>query len=186
MRRLLNLSAKTKLNIKFYTRKVGGYLAFLLTVLCFGWLFDRLIETIFMVGGFMATRFCVPKIYHFNTTQKCISVSTMTFLFGLAILCVPQNISFTWNVAVGVAIPIIMYIESLLFEPHTEKEKLIALCKKHDYNELKTQIAIKFFVDKEKPKDVWVWLCDEQNYDIEWDSVKTMKYRMKKQLFGEK
>ena len=79
-----------------------------------------------------------------------------------------------------------MYIESLLFEPQTEKDKLIALCKNHNYNELKTQIAIKFFVDKEKPKDVWVWLCDEQNYDIEWDSVKTMKYRMKKQLFGEK
>lgn len=186
MKRLLNLSAKTKLNIKFYSRKVGGYLAFLLTVLCFGWLFDRLLETLFMVGGFMATRFCVPKIYHFNTTQKCISVSTMTFLFGIAILCVPQNISFTWNIAVGVAIPIIMYIESLLFEPQTEKDKLIELCKKHDYNELKTQLAVKFFVDKEKPKDVWVWLCDEQNYDIEWDSVKTMKYRMKKQLFGEK
>ena len=186
MKRLLNLSAKTKLNIKFYSRKVGGYLAFLLTVLCFGWLFDRLLETIFMVGGFMATRFCVPKIYHFNSTQKCISVSTMTFLFGLAILCVPDSLSVVWNIAVGVAIPIIMYIESLLFEPKTEKDKLIELCKKHNYNELKTQMAIKFFVDKEKPKDVWVWLCDEQNYDIEWDSVKTMKYRMKKQLFGEK
>lgn len=110
----------------------------------------------------------------------------MTFLFGLAILCIPNNVSVVWNIAVGVAIPIIMYIESLLFEPQTEKDKLIALCKKHNYNELKTQLAIKFFVDKEKPKDVWVWLCDEQNYDIEWDSVKTMKYRMKKQLFGEK
>jgi hypothetical protein len=95
-------------------------------------------------------------------------------------------VSFVWNIAVGISIPIIMYIESLLFEPQTEKDKLIALCKKHGYNELKTHIAIKFFVDKEKPKDVWVWLCDEQNYDIEWDSVKTMKYRMKKQLFGEK
>ena len=186
MKRLLNLSAKTKLNIKFYSRKAGGYLAFLLTILCFGWLFDRLLETIFMVGGFMSTRFCVPKIYHFNTTQKCISVSTMTFLFGLAILCIPDSISVVWNIAVGGVIPIIMYIESLLFQPQTEKDKLIELCKKHNYNELKTQLAIKFFVDKEKPKDVWVWLCDEQNYDIEWDSVKTMKYRMKKQLFGEK
>ena len=186
MKRLLNLSAKTKLNIKFYSRKAGGYFAFLLTVLCFGWLFDRLLETLFMVGGFIATRFCVPKIHHFNTTQKCISVSTMTFLFGLAILCIPDNISFTWNIAIGAVIPIIMYIESLLFEPQTEKDKLIALCKKYNYNELKTQLAVKFFVDKEKPKDVWVWLCDEQNYDIEWDSVKTMKYRMKKQLFEEK
>ena len=110
----------------------------------------------------------------------------MTFLFGIAILCIPDSVSVVWNIAVGVLIPIIMYIESLLFEPQTEKDKLIELCKKHNYNELKTQIAIKFFVDKEKPKDVWVWLCDEQNYDIEWDSVKTMKYRMKKQLFGEK
>lgn len=186
MRRLLNLSARTKLNIKFYSRKVGGYLAFLIVVLCFGWLFDRLLETLFMVGGFMATRFCVPRIYHFNTTQKCISVSTMTFLFGLAILCVPDNVSFTWNIAVGAVIPIIMYIESLLFEPQTEKDKLIALCKKHNYNDLKTQMAIKFFVDKEKPKDVWLWLCETQENPMEWDSVKHLKYRMKKQLFGEK
>ena len=186
MKRLQKLKAKIKVNLWYYFHKVGGYLAFLLTVLCFGWLFDRLIETTFMVGGFMSTRFCVPKIYHFNTTQKCISVSTMTFLFGLAILCIPDNVSFVWNIAVGISIPIIMYIESLLFEPQTEKDKLIELCKKHNYNELKTQLAIKFFVDKEKPKDVWVWLCDEQKYDIEWDSVKTMKYRMKKQLFGEK
>jgi hypothetical protein len=104
----------------------------------------------------------------------------------LAILCVPDNISIVWNIAVGVVIPIVLYAVSLLFQPQTEKDKLIALCKKHNYNELKTQMAIKFFVDKEKPKDVWVWLCDEQNYDIEWDSVKTMKYQMKKQLFGEK
>lgn len=185
MKRLLNLSAKAKVNIKFYTRKVGGYIVFLLIVLCFGWLFERLLETIFMVGGFMATRFCVPKIYHFNTTQKCISVSTMTFLFGLAILCIPDSVSVVWNIAVGVAIPIIMYIESLLFEPKTEKDKLIELCKKHNYNELKTQMAIKFFVDKEKPKDVWLWLCETQDNPMEWDSVKRLKYRMKKQLFGE-
>lgn len=186
MKRSQNWKAKLKVNLWYYTHKWGGYIVLFAVVFAFGWLFDRSLETAFMMMGYMATRFCVPRIYHFNTTQKCISASTMTFLFGLAILCVPDNVSFTWNVLVGIAIPVIMYIESLLFEPQTEKEKLIALCKKHNYNELKTQLAIKFFVDKEKPKDVWVWLCDEQNYDIEWDSVKTMKYRMKKQLFGEK
>lgn len=186
MKRLLNLSAKTKLNIKFYSRKVGGYIAFLFIVLFFGWLFDRLLETVFMIIGFMSTRFCVPKIYHFNTTQKCISVSTLTFLFGIAILCIPKSVSLVWNIAVGVAIPIIMYIESLLFEPQTEKDKLIALCKKHNYNELKTQMAIKFFVDKEKPKDVWLWLCETQENPISWDYVKNLKSLMKKQLFTDK
>lgn len=184
MKRLRGLKAKIKVNLWFYTRKMGGYVALFTTIFAFGWLFDRLFETIFMMIGYMATHL-IPKIYHFNTTQKCISVSTMTFLFGLAILCIPDSVSVVWNIVVGVAIPIIMYIESLLFEPQTEKDKLIALCKKHNYNELKTQMAIKFFVDKEKPKDVWLWLCETQENPMEWDSVKRLKYRMKKQLFGE-
>lgn len=185
MKRLRQFRAKLKINLWFYLRKASGYVALFTTIFAFGWLFDRLLETIFMMIGYIATRFCVPKIYHFNTTQKCISVSTMTFLFGLAILCIPDNVSVIWNVAVGVAIPIIMYIESLLFEPKTDKDKLIELCKKYNYNELKTQIAIKFFIDKEKPKDVWLWLCDTQENPMEWDSVKHLKWKMKKQLFGE-
>ena len=79
-----------------------------------------------------------------------------------------------------------MYIESLLFEPQTEKDKLIELCKKHNYNELKTQMAIKFFVDKEKPKDVWLWLCETQGNPLSWDYVKNLKSLMKKQLFTDK
>lgn len=186
MKRLKSLRAKIKINLWYYSRKICGYLLFLVAVLFFGWLFDKLLETVFVILAYLATFSLVPKIKHFNTTQKCISVSSATFMFFVSIICIPDNVSIIWNIISGIFIPIIMYIESLLFEPQTEKDKLIALCKKHNYNELKTQLAIKFFVDKEKPKDVWVWLCDEQNYDIEWDSVKTMKYRMKKQLFGEK
>ena len=183
MKRLQSLKAKIKINLWYYFRKVSGYCVLFLSVLLFGWIFDKFLETIFMMGAYLATRFCVPKIYHFNTTQKCITVSTMTFLFGLAILCIPNNVSIVWNIAVGVAIPIVMYIESLLFEPKTEKDKLIELCKSKNYNELKTQMAIKFFIDKEKPKDVWLWLCETQENPIEWDSVKRLKYRMKKELF---
>ena len=70
MKRLKGLKAKIKVNLWFYTRKMGGYVALFTTIFAFGWLFDRLFETIFMMIGYMATRFCVPKIYHFNTTQK--------------------------------------------------------------------------------------------------------------------
>ena len=186
MRRLLNLSAKTKLNIKFYSRKVGGYLAFLLTVLCFGWLCSKLLESMFVLVGYVATRFLVPKIKHFSTTQKCISISSATFMFFVSIICIPDNVSIMWNMLAGSFIPIVMYIESLLFEPQTEKDKLIVLCKKHNYNELKTQMAIKFFIDKEKPKDVWLWLCETQENPISWDYVKNLKSLMKKQLFTDK
>ena len=77
-----------------------------------------------------------------------------------------------------------MYAESLLLDPVvSEKDKLIALCKLNNYNELKTEMAIKFFYDKKKPKDVWLWLCKTQDNPIDWDSVKKLKYRMKKELF---
>ena len=178
------MKAKTKITIKFYARLIGGYAVFFLTVLGFGWLLDKLLETVFIIAGYFATRFSVPKIKHFNTTQKCISVSTMTFLFAIAILCIPKQISLVWSMCVGTIIPLIMYAESLLFDVKlTDKEQLIKLCKEHNYNELKTEIAVKFFIDKEKPREVWLWLCETQENPMGWDSIRTLKWKMKRELF---
>lgn len=63
------------------------------------------------------------------------------------------------------------------------KAQLIERCKAHNYNELKTEMAVRFFILMEKPKDVWLWLCETQENPMEWDSVKHAKYIMKKELF---
>lgn len=183
MKKYRSLKAKLKINFIFYARKASGYLALFSTILFFGWIFNRTIETVFMMIGYLTTRFCVPKIYHFNTTQKCITVSTMTFLFGLAILCVPNNISIVWNIIVGAIIPLIMYAESLIFVPKSKNEEIIELCKKYHYTELKTNLAIKFFSENMATKEVWLWLCKNYPNSIEYDSLKQARWRMKKQLF---
>lgn len=56
-------------------------------------------------------------------------------------------------------------------------------CRALGYTPLKTQLAIKFFIYNEKPRDVWLWMLDKNYSNIEWDSVKKIKYRMKKELF---
>ena len=184
MKRLQISRARLKTEFRFYSRLILGYTALFVAILSFGWLFDKLLETIMIIMGYFATRFAVPKIKHFDTTQKCISISTMTFIFGLAILCIPKELSLVWSVCVGAIIPLIMYAESLLFDPViSEEEKVVNLCRLHNYSDIKTQIAVKFFVHKEKPKDVWIWLCETQKYPMEWDSVKNLKYKMKKDLF---
>lgn len=177
------MKARTKVAIKFYGRLIGGYLALFTTIFAFGWLCDKLIETFMLMSGYFATRFAVPKIKHFDTTQKCISISTMTFLFGIAILCIPKETSIVWSLMVGLIIPLIMYAESLLFDPISEKEKIIALCKLHNYGKLKTEIAVKFFAEKWKPKEVWEWLCETQENPLQWDSVRRLKFQIKKDLF---
>lgn len=74
--------------------------------------------------------------------------------------------------------------ENLLFDTKIERDKLIKICKEHNYNDLKTQMAIKFFIDKEKTKDVWIWLCDVKKCHVEWDTVYHDKWKMKRELFG--
>ena len=65
----------------------------------------------------------------------------------------------------------------------TEEERLITRCRELGYNHLKTEMAVRFFIKKEKPKDVWLWLCETQDNPMEWDSVKNLKHKMKKDLF---
>ena len=179
------MRAETKVTIKFYARLIGGYTILFGSILAFGLLFTKVLETMFIILGYFATRFVVPRIKHFDSTQKCILVTTLTFLFGIAILCIPKNISLVWSVLVGGVIPLIMYTESLLFDVKiSSTDKMIALCRAHGYNDLKTQMAVKFFVNNEKPRDVWLWLCETQDNPVEWDTVKKIKYRMKKDLFG--
>ena len=178
------MKAKTKVAIKFWFRLFLGNAKIFGTVLGFGAIIGKILETIFMFIGYFSTVFVVPRIKHFDTTQKCVSVTTLTLLFAIGIVCLPKNISLIWSVLIGALIPLLMYAESLLFDVKiSDKDKLIALCKAHGYNELKTEMAIKFFIDKEKPKDVWLWLLETKKSDIEWDSVRRLKCIMKKELF---
>lgn len=179
------MKAKTKIAIKFWVRRILGNAIIFGVVFGVGTLLGKFLETIFMFIGYFSTVFVMPRIKHFNRTQKCVSVSTLTLSFAISIVCLPKNISLIWSVLVGALIPLLMYAESLLFDVKvSDKNKLIALCKAHGYNELKTQMAIKFFIDKEKPREVWLWLCETVSNPVEWDTVKKIKYRMKKDLFG--
>ena len=124
-------------------------------------------------------------IYHCATILGCMVVSTAICLFGLYI-SLPSNISLINNVIVGVGFAVITWElqEIINIKLHfTEEERLIARCKELGYNDLKTEMAVRFFVRKEKPKDVWLWLCETQDNPMEWDSVKNLKHKMKKDLF---
>lgn len=145
MRKSLKLKAKTRINIKYYTRLIGGYFIFFAVIFGIGLLLGKLLETVFIVSGYFATRFVMPKIKHFNTTAKCIFATSLTFLLAIEILSVPKNTSLIWSVGIGAIIPLIMYAECLLFEK-----------KKYDYVELET-----FYENAIKPKPFNVDTCTE-------------------------
>ena len=66
-----------------------------------------------------------------------------------------------------------------------EKREFVKKCKAIELDDLKTEVACKFFLDKWKPYDVWIWVTSEKGKDWSWDYVTYLKCSLKKKLFNE-
>ena len=55
-------------------------------------------------------------------------------------------------------------------------------CKQLKLDPLKTEIAYKFFIENEKTQKVWLWLIDTKKADWEYDTVKHLRYKLKKEF----
>ena len=64
-----------------------------------------------------------------------------------------------------------------------EREEFIKKCKDAGLDELKIECACRFFLDKMKPYDVWIWVTTEKGKDWSWDYVISLKCKLKKKLF---
>lgn len=61
------------------------------------------------------------------------------------------------------------------------KEKLLELCMECDISERDTKVAIMYYVERMRPKQIWNWLCDNRE-DIEYGSVYKLLNRLNKKL----
>jgi hypothetical protein len=152
------------------------------------WLMDKFLVAPPLIVSLRLIRMKIETkydVFHLASVFACMILSTLVCLIGTYI-SLPIAISLVSNIIVGTSFAIISWlIQDILniLKNYNTKDKLIAKCKDKGYDELKTQIAVKFFVDKEKPKSVWLWLCETQENPMSWDSVKNLKYKMKKDLF---
>jgi hypothetical protein len=160
----------------------------LVAILGGAWLMDKLLIAPPLIVAFRLTRVKIEKKYavlHLATISACMCASTAICWFGTYI-SLPQSLSLISNIMVGVIFAIATWkIQEFIDLKHKygEKEELIHKCRSLNYNPLNTEIAVKFFYEHQKPKDVWLWLCETQENPISWDSVKNLKYKMKNDLF---
>lgn len=182
------MGEKGKISLGFRIFLISIEITITLAILGGAWLIDKFLLAPPLILAFRLARVKIETKYdvlHMATILGCMLVSTGICVFGLY-LSLPIDVSFVSNIIIGIGFAIITWHIQEIIEIKKQmgtKESLILRCKSLGYNELKTQIAIKFFVDNEKPKDVWLWLCETQENPIEWDSVKKLKYKMKKDLF---
>ena len=182
------MGEENKVSLGFKIFVLGTQTIILLAILGGAWLIDKLLIAPPLIVAFRLTRVKIETkydVYHCASILGCMALSTLICLFGVYI-SLPTAVSLISNTVVGVGFAVITwYIQDIINikKSINAKDNLVARCKALNYNELKTQIAIKFFIDKEKPKDVWLWLCETQDFPMSWDSVKNLKHKMKKDLF---
>lgn len=64
-----------------------------------------------------------------------------------------------------------------------ERDDFIKKCRDAGLSDLKTEIAIMFFLENKKPLEVWEWSLKNTTKDWEWDYVRSLKYKLKVKLF---
>ena len=176
-----------RIKVEFFVKTIVGYVIILSILFAVGWIFDKLINTAIILISYLGTRWTFPLTYHAKTDKGCITFTIACFSIAI-VISLPIHLSIIASVLVGMAISTLLFFIQYFIvlkakSQVTDKDEFIAKCKALGYNELKTKMAIKFFIDNEKPRDVWLWLLETKQSDVEWDSVKKTKYRMKKELF---
>lgn len=53
-------------------------------------------------------------------------------------------------------------------------------CKALKLDPLKTELAYKFFIENSKTQAVWLWLLETGKADWSWDTVKHLRWKLKK------
>lgn len=176
-----------RIKAELFIKTILGYLVILLALFSVSWLCNKVINTVIILMSYGATRWVFPLTYHAKTDRGCIMFSIGCFSIAI-IIALPINLSIIASVVVGMVISTVLFFLQYFLDLRaskqvSDKDTFVVKCKELGYGDLKTEMAIRFFVDKAKPKEVWQWLCEEKHEYIEWDSVKKIKYRMKKELF---
>lgn len=141
-----------------------------------------------LIVAFQLTRVKIETKYdvlHCASILACMALSTFICWLGLY-LSLPIEISLISNIIVGCGFAIITWHIKEIIDikaKFTRRQILIEKCQELNYNPLKTEIAVRFFIEKQKPKEVWEWLCETRPMCMTWDSLYNLKSKMKKDLF---
>lgn len=72
-------------------------------------------------------------------------------------------------------------LTELLAKEISPKDKLLQLCEEKCISERDTKVAVMYYIDRMKPKQIWQWLC-ENHEQMELDSVYILLNRLNKKL----
>lgn len=192
----LKLKSKTELLLKiekFFVEQLWQLLLVVAFVFICAWLFDKYAEAVMFCVAHVVIRQHFEKQYHCRTTGLCLITTLTIAFFGIASI-LPVAISLLSTVPICWFISWVGYLSQDRMDALALNKKLKELycdekvaflmkCRNARLSERDTEIALMYFYEHKKPKEIWLWLCEQNRYEIiEWDSIYVVLNRIGKKI----
>lgn len=131
--------------------------------------------------------------YHNIMPVICRDISAIVFFFGTSFV-LPLSMSFLSAIPINYLIGWIGCLKATAEHYEYECQKLRKkYCNDKQILEQKirqaglgerdSKIAMMYYYEHKKPKEIWLWLCNEKQYEsVEWDSVYQLLWRIGNKL----
>lgn len=172
-------------------------------VAIFSFIFNKWIEAIIFLVEFFSLRYKFPTTFHAKSIVHCMLITNIMFV--LSIILSPYAYTYIFGGLVFACLDafILYYIQT---KEHLKQEKecaenLVAdltdklkekenpldtfldKCRLAKLSKRDTEIAVKYYIEKWQPKEIWIWLSNHKEYEsIEWDSVYRLLRRIGNKL----
>lgn len=161
-------------------------------------LLGKYVEAIIFIACHWLIRPQFSKEYHHIIPAICRIITASVMFFGVCII-LPTKWSALSAIPINYLMSWVGYIKKdrddlevkcdrqhdkiseLLILCDDPKDKLVKKCRELNINERNTRIAVMYYIDKKTPKQIWGWLCDNNEY-MEYDSVYKLLNRLNKKL----
>lgn len=197
------LKAKIIFKIKNFIAMLPYHFLVMGNVAIFSFIFNKWLEAIIFLTAFFSLRYKFKTTFHAKSVLNCMIITNVMFV--LSVILSPSASSYIFGGLVFAYLDafLLWYIQSKqelkedkefaeklvvelnkkLKEYENPYNELITKCRKASLSQRDTEIAIKYYYEKQTPKEIWLWLCNNKMYEpIEWDSVHQLLWRIGRKL----
>lgn len=153
---------------------------------------------------FWYTRICFSDTYHSDNWNHCKMWTRIMLCSGVFVLWLfPIQYSLIGGISIALICNIILYlvaletnekktlkrenaklqseISAIINKNESPKDKLLRLCAEKNISQRDTEVAVMYYINRMKPKQIWHWLCNNGE-NMEYDSVYILLNRLNKKL----
>ena len=199
----IRLKAERIYKIKKFIATLPYHFLVIGGVAVISFIFNKWFEATCFLISFFSLRYKFPTTYHAKSIVICMVLTNSIFALSI-ILCPYANSYIFGSLVFGYldtfilwyiqskdnlkqdkecAEKIVIELKQRLISYENPLEILKEKCRNAKLSKRDTEIAIKYFYEKQTPKEIWLWLCDNKEYDtIEWDSVYRLLIRIGNKL----